>query len=108
MCNLGNMYAEGCGVAKDEREAVSWYRKAAERGSTGAMYNLGLMYAKGRGMAKDDIESYAWFSTASAFGDQDARECRDLVEQRLTTQARLIAQERSRVLVQQISQRAKK
>jgi len=29
--NLGVIYAEGRGVAKDETEAVSWFRKAAEQ-----------------------------------------------------------------------------
>ncbi|MCX5772038.1 MAG: trypsin-like peptidase domain-containing protein [Candidatus Hydrogenedentes bacterium] len=103
MFHLGVMYE-----VKDEREAVSWYRKAAEGGHTGAMFNLGCMYASGRGVVKDDIEAYAWFSTASAFGQQAASKFRDHVEQRLTTQARLIAQERSRVLFEQISRRAKK
>jgi len=108
MHNLGIMYAQGLGVAKDEREAVSWYRKAAEGGQTDAMHDLGIMYALGRGVPKDDIEAYAWFSTASAFGQQDAPKLRDLAEQRLTTQARLIAQERSRVIFEQISPRAAK
>ena len=29
---LGEMYAGGFGVAKDESEAVKWYRKSAEQG----------------------------------------------------------------------------
>ena len=30
--NLGNMYADGQGVFKDDFEAVKWYRLAAEQG----------------------------------------------------------------------------
>ncbi|MCH7544007.1 MAG: sel1 repeat family protein, partial [Proteobacteria bacterium] len=30
--NLGHMYAKGEGIAKDEDEAVKWYREAAEQG----------------------------------------------------------------------------
>ena len=33
---LGWMYMEGCGVAKDDSEAVKWYRKAAEQGDEDA------------------------------------------------------------------------
>jgi TPR repeat protein len=35
------MYEGGRGVAKDEAEAVKWYRQAAEEGDAGAMSNLG-------------------------------------------------------------------
>jgi TPR repeat protein len=50
---LGVMYAKGQGVAKDDRLAVEWYRKAAEQGDADAQTNLGFMYANGRGVAKD-------------------------------------------------------
>ena len=30
--NLGNMYANGRGVPKDDAEAVRWYRLVAEQG----------------------------------------------------------------------------
>ena len=45
---LGWIYAKGQGVARDDAEAVKWYRKAAEHGLTGAQFSLGLMYAKGK------------------------------------------------------------
>ena len=50
--NLGVMYAFGEGVAKDQVEAVKWYRKAAEQGDADAQYNLGVRYAKGEGVLK--------------------------------------------------------
>ncbi len=34
--NLGVMLYEGRGLAKDQKEAVRWYRKAAEHGYAGA------------------------------------------------------------------------
>ncbi len=46
-------YADGQGVAKDEVEAVKWYRKAAEQNDAQAQYNLGVCYADGQGVAKD-------------------------------------------------------
>jgi TPR repeat protein len=36
----GDMYEYGKGVAKDEREAVVWYRKAAEQGDARAKERL--------------------------------------------------------------------
>jgi TPR repeat protein len=45
------MYANGQGVAQDYKEAVNWYRKAAEQGDERAQYNLGVMYAIGQGVA---------------------------------------------------------
>ncbi|MGH8710693.1 MAG: tetratricopeptide repeat protein, partial [Burkholderiales bacterium] len=51
--NLGYMYSKGRGVAKDDAEAVKWYRKAAEQGLATAQFNLGLKYERGEGVAKD-------------------------------------------------------
>ena len=34
--NLGFVYANGRGVAKDDVEAMKWYRKAAEQGNENA------------------------------------------------------------------------
>ena len=42
--NLGVCYAKGQGVAKDEVEAVKWYRKAAEQNYAEAQYDLGYCY----------------------------------------------------------------
>ena len=45
---------KGEGVPKDYKQAVYWFRKAADQGNAGAQYNLGAMYAKGEGVPKDD------------------------------------------------------
>nr|AOG62267.1 SEL-1-like domain containing protein [uncultured organism] len=37
--NLGVMYANGYGVPENDREAVKWYRLAAEQGLAAAQYN---------------------------------------------------------------------
>ena len=41
----------GEGVPKDDREAVGWWRKAAEQGHAVAQFSLGSMYDLGRGCA---------------------------------------------------------
>ena len=46
------MYQYGRGVAQDAKQAVSWYRKAAEQGNATAQYNLGAMYQNGDGVTK--------------------------------------------------------
>ena len=58
---LGTMYEKGIGVAKDEAEAVEWYREAAEQGSADAQSILGLMYSYGRGVTKDEAEAMRWW-----------------------------------------------
>jgi TPR repeat protein len=72
-CDLGNMYHEGQGVSKDDREAVKWYRKAAEQGYAGAQCNLGLSYAKGQGMPKDYLEAVKWYRKAAVQGLTEAQ-----------------------------------
>ena len=49
-------------MAKDEAEAVKWYRKAAEQNYAIAQYNLGICYANGDGVAKDDAEAVSGFA----------------------------------------------
>jgi TPR repeat protein len=50
-------YLNGAGLAKDQKEAVKWYRKAAEQNYAAAQYNLGLSYYSGTGVTKDDAEA---------------------------------------------------
>ncbi len=65
------------------------------RAIAAAMFNLGVMYFRGRGVTQDDAESYVWLSLAAAFGDETAREARDIVAERLTAETRLAAQKRA-------------
>ena len=58
---LGRMYANGMSLAKDDTQAVAWFRKAAERGNADAQYELALRYDTGRSVTKDGsqaVESY--------------------------------------------------
>jgi len=45
--NLGTAYLYGLGVAKDYRDALEWFGKAAARGDARAQNNLGVMYLNG-------------------------------------------------------------
>ena len=60
-------------MPKDDAEAVSWFRKAAEQGHAGAQYNLGLKYARGEGVPKDDAEAVSWYRKAAEQGHAGAQ-----------------------------------
>ena len=62
---LGRRYDEGKDVAKDQVEAVKWYRKAAEQNYAEAQYNLGVCYGNGEGVAKDQVEAVKWVRKAA-------------------------------------------
>jgi len=70
---LGLMYAEGQGVARDEAEAVRWYRKAAEQAFALAQNDLGSMYARGRGVKQDYAEALRWYRKAAEQGEAQAQ-----------------------------------
>ncbi|RLB71806.1 MAG: hypothetical protein DRH07_05860, partial [Deltaproteobacteria bacterium] len=53
---------------QDNREAVKWYRKAAEQGDAKAQFNLGLMYVKGNGVTLDHVEAVKWYRKAAEQG----------------------------------------
>ncbi|MEG2063237.1 MAG: tetratricopeptide repeat protein, partial [Kiritimatiellia bacterium] len=61
------------GVARDEAEAVKWYRMAAEQGDASAQYNLGCCYRKGEGVARDEAEAVEWWRKAAAQGVAEAK-----------------------------------
>ena len=69
---LGVCYENGKGVAKDEAEAVGWYRKAAEQGLDLGQFNLGVCYENGKGVAKDSAEAVRWYRKAAAQGCESA------------------------------------
>jgi tetratricopeptide (TPR) repeat protein len=70
---LGVMYAEGNGVAKDAAKAMQLFRKAVALGHSDAQYNLGSMYDNGEGVAKDVIKAVEWYQKSAAQGHSDAQ-----------------------------------
>ncbi|MEQ9454192.1 MAG: tetratricopeptide repeat protein [Phycisphaeraceae bacterium] len=107
MFNLGVAYDNGVGVPVDDRLAVEWYRKAADAGNANAMYNLGIMYAEGRGVPQNDVEAYVWSSLSTAFGESKAAHNRDVLRDRLSSDAVMEAQRRASVLFDEISGRVR-
>src|SRR5260370_35484378 len=69
---LGRAFFSGTlGVAKDEAEAVKWFRKAAEQNFADAQYNLGVCYDRGEGVAKNEVEAYKGGLLAAGQGNDD-------------------------------------
>ena len=72
--NLGVMYGNGKGVAKDYSKAIKWWNLAADQGNGKAQYNLGLMHEKGKGVKKNLKKAKKWFQLASNQGLAKAQE----------------------------------
>ena len=65
---LGEKYYNGDGVERDYREAVKWYRKAAEQGNIYAQNNLGSCYYYGNGVLQDYEEAVKWYQESARQG----------------------------------------
>ena len=72
-------------VPQDAGEAVHWWRLAADQGYAIAQYNLGVMYADGRGVPQDYVAAHMWANLAAAQGEENARELRDLLAERMSS-----------------------
>ena len=99
--SFGVCYAAGRGVAKDMQQAVSWFRRAAEQGDAQALFFMGLCCARGEGVAKDEIESYAYWNLAG-LKLESARENLAMLEKKISSDARLLGQQRTKQLEKEI------
>ncbi len=70
---MASCYADGTCVLKDEKEAVSWYRKAAEQGHQKAQYCLSLCYANGMGVVQDEEKAAVWYRKATEQEHQETQ-----------------------------------
>jgi len=70
---MGFIYRDGKGVAKDDAEAVKWYRRSAEQGETLGQYMLGVVHLFGQGVPRDLAEAASWFRKAAEQGNRRAQ-----------------------------------
>ena len=82
--SLGDMYFSGQGVPQDYKEAVKWYRRAAEQGSIEAQYNLGVSYRDGQGVPRNYAMAHMYWNIASESGHKNAIRNRDILEKKMT------------------------
>lgn len=69
--DIGVLYAQGLGVARDLTEAARWYQRAADQGNLEAEFALGQMYSRGWGVPRDEQDAMRWFELASNGLDSD-------------------------------------
>ena len=66
---LGNVYTNALlGVKQDYAEALTWYRRAADKGFAPAQFNLGLAYELGRGVPADERQAFKHYLMAAEQG----------------------------------------
>ncbi len=97
----GQLYLTDFMGKKNPQEAVKWFKKAADQGDAQALFSLGGCYLNGDGVIKDEIEAYALFNVAGITNEK-AREVLKIFETLLTTEARLVGQQRAKQLQKDI------
>jgi TPR repeat protein len=68
MTLLGELYAEGLGVPRNDQKAAEWYKLAADRGDREAMFALAMFRIGGRGGVKDRDEAARLLASAAKLG----------------------------------------
>ena len=61
---LARLYLNGTGAAKDPKQAVRWFKSAADKGLRPAQAMLGSMLFKGQGVARQAPLGLAWLTVA--------------------------------------------
>lgn len=65
--NLGALYEQGRGVAKDEAKAAELYRAASELSSIRGTYNLAVLCEAGRGVPQDKVAALWLYRRAANY-----------------------------------------
>ena len=65
---LGQMYAQGLGVAQQFEEAAYWYLLAAKQGHARAQFHLGFLHSHGQGVEQSYAKAYQWYCTSERCG----------------------------------------
>jgi TPR repeat protein/SpoVK/Ycf46/Vps4 family AAA+-type ATPase len=66
---LGQRYARGLGVLKNDAQAAHWFQCAAESGHNQAQRYLAFAHLNGRGLPKNEAEGVRWLRIAAEGGD---------------------------------------
>lgn len=65
---IAKMYEAGNGVPTDEKAALTWLLKSAEKGDSEAPYDIARRYAKGIGVPMDTAVAAEWYVEAESRG----------------------------------------
>ena len=69
---IATRFADGRGVAQDFKQAVFWYKRAAEGGLAPAQYRLASIYEKGTGIRRNPRIAQEWYRRAAQAGNAKA------------------------------------
>jgi serine/threonine protein kinase/TPR repeat protein len=70
--NLGVLYVNGQGVARDAKKAASLFRDGAEKDNASCMYYYAMCLEGGVGVDKDEAAARQWYIKAAKGGDSRA------------------------------------
>lgn len=65
---LGAYYADN----KDYKNAIIWYRKAANNGNSSGMYNVAALYDRGIGVNQNSKAAFDYYKKAADIGNLNA------------------------------------
>lgn len=99
MCALGWCYNFGRGVAKDDAEAVKWYRKS---NTPTAKYNLGTCFENGQGVEKDLGTALLWYRKAAQEGYEKAKARVPVIEAMIKNQQEEQAKQQEKAAAQEL------
>ena len=71
--DLGAVYYRGKGVPKSEKKAFTWWLRAAEAGSSTAMWKVYLDFKDGQVIPRDEAAALQWLRRAASRGYIDAK-----------------------------------
>lgn len=76
---LAEMYLKGVGGEKNERQAVRWFKLAANKGHAPAQAAFGRLLFEGVGVARDPTKGLMWLDLAAqtSGGDADIQDLRE-------------------------------
>jgi putative methionine-R-sulfoxide reductase with GAF domain len=104
---LGTRYASGEGVKQDDKEAASWFLKAAENGNVKAQATLGTRYWGGRGVPASVTQAYFWTVLARAAGDQNSKTFAEILASRMTHAQAVATEQKAEIWYEQHEPTAK-
>jgi putative methionine-R-sulfoxide reductase with GAF domain len=104
---LGTRYASGEGVKQDDKEAASWFLKAAENGNVKAQATLGTRYWGGRGVPPSVTQAYFWTVLARAAGDQNSKTFAEILASRMTHAQAVATEQKAEIWYEQHEPTAK-
>lgn len=96
---LGQMHAQGLGVAQQFEEAAYWYLLAAKQGHAQAQFHLGFLHSHGQGVEQDYAKAYQWYCVSERCGYALARKNVAFIGKKLSPGEREMAQWRAESFV---------